>query len=88
MWNRAASGLLPHREIAARVAEIATHAETPLNIALFGAWGSGKSSFYEMLKDALKSTPGKARSVRYDAWKFGGESLKRNFLSHTAKTLG
>lgn len=77
-----------HREIAARVAEIAMHAETPLNIALFGAWGSGKSSFFGMLSDALDATPGRAKAVRYDAWKYGGESLKRNFLSHCATELG
>lgn len=77
-----------HREIAGRVADIALYGETPLNIALFGAWGSGKSSFFHMLQDALKENAPEVRAVRYDAWKFGGASLKRNFVSHAASELG
>lgn len=36
--------LLEHEAIGKAVAEIALTARTPVNIALFGAWGSGKSS--------------------------------------------
>ncbi len=78
-----------HEAIAGRVAELVVHAPTPANIALFGAWGSGKSSFFELLRRALQEKwGGKVALVRYDAWKFGGESLKRNFISHVATQLG
>jgi hypothetical protein len=76
-----------HAAIAHRLADLVTEADTPLNVALFGAWGSGKSSVYELLRRALQQKPGKVALVRYDAWKYGGESLQRNFISHAANEL-
>lgn len=76
--------------IAARVADVVTVGEPPLNVALFGPWGSGKSSFYELLRRDLgdkKRHKKNVALVRYDAWKYGGESLKRNFISHAAQEL-
>jgi hypothetical protein len=77
-----------HYAIATQVAELAADAETPVNIALFGPWGSGKSSFFELLRKSLKDRDNGIRVIRYDAWKFGGASLKRNFLSNAATELG
>lgn len=77
-----------HEAIAARVAELCRNADTPLNIALFGAWGSGKSSFCQLIKDQLAVKSPDVTLVRYDAWKFGGEAMKRNFISHAANELG
>lgn len=80
--------LLEHEAIAKGVAEIALTAMTPVNIALFGAWGSGKSSIYTMVKKHLDEiTSKRVRTVRYDAWKYGGKELKRNFLGSLAKDL-
>lgn len=77
-----------HQAIAARVADLAVGAGTPLNIALFGPWGSGKSSFFELLRTELEAGDMETRLVRYDAWKYGGAALKRNFLSVAAGELG
>lgn len=78
-----------HEAIAGRVAEIVLHAPTPANVALFGAWGSGKSSVFELLRRVLDSrSKAPVALVRYDAWKYGGASLKRNFISHAATELG
>lgn len=77
-----------HQAIAGRVAEICRHCPTPANIALFGPWGSGKSSLFELLRRDFSDRSGKIVLVRYDAWKFGGSSLKRNFISHAATDLG
>ncbi len=77
-----------HLPIAARVAEVAVHAEPPVNIALFGPWGSGKSSFFELLRTELKHRDAGIALVRYDAWKYGGGALKRNFISSAATELG
>lgn len=74
-----------HSAIAGRVAELVCSSATPVNVALFGSWGSGKSSFFELLKREL---PSDVAAVHYDAWKFGGASLKRNFISHAATELG
>ena len=83
-------------EIAARIAELACNAELPLNIGLFGPWGSGKSSMFLLIQQAIAranaaSTPGGEADVvliRYDAWKYGGHSLRRNFISNAASSLG
>lgn len=87
--SNTAQDLLDHTAIARAVAEIALSAEAPVNIALFGPWGSGKSSIYTMVKEHVETiAPASTRVVRYDAWKYGGQSLKRNFLISTAKELG
>jgi hypothetical protein len=77
-----------HLPIAGRLAELASSIETPANIALFGPWGSGKSSFYALLRGELGRIDPTIRLVRYDAWKYGGGSLKRNFISSAAIELG
>lgn len=77
-----------HRPIAARVAELASVATPPTNIALFGPWGSGKSSFFELLRSELTAVDPSVRVVHYDAWKYGGAALKRNFISSVAHQLG
>jgi hypothetical protein len=74
--------------IAQRLADLVAEAEPPVNIALFGAWGSGKSSMFPLLQSGLRDRRSTAQVVRYDAWKYGGESLQRNFISHAAHELG
>ncbi|MEE3849029.1 P-loop NTPase fold protein [Gordonia sp. LSe1-13] len=90
--NRLSSGagdLLEHAALARSVAEIALTAQTPVNIALFGAWGSGKSSIYTMITEHLKKVADRdVHVVRYDAWKYGGQDLKRNFIHSLATDLG
>lgn len=90
--NRLAPGaedLLEHDAIARGVAEIAWTADAPVNIALFGSWGSGKSSVYSMIEAHLKRiAPKQYQLARYDAWKYGGRELKRNFIDSLAHELG
>jgi hypothetical protein len=78
---------LDHGPIAARVADLVTVSDKPLNVALFGAWGSGKSSFAKLLEVALKGKKNAPRLVRYNAWTFEGESFQRNFISSIATDL-
>ncbi|MGS2616586.1 KAP family P-loop NTPase fold protein [Micromonospora sp. LZ34] len=81
--------LLEHEAIAKGVAEIALKAQSPVNIALFGPWGSGKSSVYSMIEKHLSAVAGKkVRVARYDAWKYGGQDLKRNFIDSISDDLG
>jgi hypothetical protein len=75
-----------HDAIAANLAEHVARAETPLNIALYGPWGSGKSSAHELLRRRVERKS--VKLVRYDASRYGGESLRRNFISHAASELG
>lgn len=76
-----------HTAIAGRVADLAANAQLPVNIALFGPWGAGKSSFFELLRREVAERNAKIKVVRYDAWKYGGASLRKNFISSTARSL-
>ena len=78
---------LDHLPVAELVAELVATSATPMNVALFGAWGSGKSSFAQLLKTALKQH-NKVELVTYNAWTFEGESLQRSFISSVANSLG
>lgn len=76
-----------HEAIAGRIAELACGAQPPINIALFGPWGSGKSSIYAPMRARIKECQPGAQVVRYDAWQYGGQSLKRNFIDSVADEL-
>jgi len=67
------------------VAELATSAEPPLNVGLFGAWGSGKSSLAGLVRERVAQS--EAGFIYYDAWKYGGKALRRNFISRAATEL-
>jgi KAP family P-loop domain len=73
------------------VAELVALCETttlPANIALFGAWGSGKSSLANLL--GAEFADGNHRTVafaRFDAFKYAGASLRRHLLSQIAKAF-
>lgn len=77
-----------HAAIAGRVAELAGSQPAPLRIALYGPWGSGKSSQFSLLSEALKRCSPQTCLVRYDASTFGGKALQRNFISFAASSLG
>ena len=80
--------LLGHKAIAGRVAELVTSVDPPVNVALFGPWGSGKTSFGTLLDEQIKECDGHTKFIHYDAWRFKGEPLQRNFISHAATALG
>lgn len=72
--------------------------DPPYSIGLLGQWGSGKSSIKSLyLKsladDASSSTDRKSRSQRihpitFNAWRFGGEDIKRALLRQVFLELG
>lgn len=54
---------------------------TPFTIALFGGWGSGKSSIVKTIEKNLNnSSKGKVKIFIYDAWKYSEDSFKRTFI--------
>ncbi|MFB9954799.1 KAP family P-loop NTPase fold protein [Cellulomonas denverensis] len=78
---------LDHAAIVKVAADMVLATEAPVNIALFGSWGSGKSSFLASLRGALERRSRSVRVVRYDAWKYGGRALKMNFIESLALDL-
>lgn len=74
------------------LALLVARADCPVNIALFGPWGSGKSTVGNLLRAEIASNARRDRVampfVRYDAWRFAGLSLQRSFISEAAEELG
>ncbi len=61
----------------------------PVNVGLFGAWGSGKSSLANLLEQRFGD--GEHENVafaRFDAFKYAGIALRRHLLSQLAESLG
>ena len=73
--------------LAARIADLCCVAEAPVNIALFSPWGSGKSSLFTLIGNRLGERPERVKLIRYDAWRYGGKALPRNFIAHAAREL-
>lgn len=84
---------LGHEEFAEELAWLAESAPLPANIALYGRWGSGKSSIaalLELIVDGADGVSGKAgmRYARFDAFKWTDTPLQRSFLLQIAEQLG
>jgi hypothetical protein len=76
-----------HEAIARIVADLTLNATPPVNIALFGPWGSGKSSIFGLLNERLSGSGRAVKVARYDAWKYGGRALKKHFVGSVAEQL-
>jgi KAP family P-loop domain len=77
--------------------ESQTH-RPPYSIGLLGKWGTGKSSIKSLYLDGLnqdrrKDPCGlfrsqKIRAITFNAWRFGGENIRRALLRHVYLELG
>lgn len=76
-----------HEDIVAQLADLATQAKPPANIALYGPWGSGKSSIASHLEAELARRDAPVRFARYDAFRFAQLPLQRHFIRHLATKL-
>ncbi|GAA1027830.1 MULTISPECIES: P-loop NTPase fold protein [Amycolatopsis] len=76
-----------HQRIADQLVELATRVDTPTNIALYGPWGSGKSGIANLVKGRLHGVKG-VRFVRFDAFKYAENPLRRTFVTAAANELG
>ena len=69
-----------HHEIAGAIADMILHEDRGCAIALTGAWGSGKSTVVELLRNALKKDDTDIGTFVFDAWAHQGDPLRRTFL--------
>jgi hypothetical protein len=66
----------------------------PYSIGLLGGWGTGKSSVKAMYLKGLEDSTGpdarskKVRSITFNAWRFGGEDIRRALLRDVFIQLG
>ncbi len=75
-----------HTDFIDELASIVETTHTPSNVALFGSWGSGKSSVGELLKERFEGHD-KVRFVQFHALKYGQAPLRRHFVSQIASEL-
>lgn len=81
------SDRLAHADLANQLATLGTQVQTPSNVALYGAWGSGKSGIANLLRERLKRNS-RIEFARFDAFKYAENPLRRNFISAVATELG
>lgn len=77
---------LGHREVADQLGALIRSVDTPANIALFGAWGSGKSGIGNLLGTDFEKDDS-VSFVRFDAFKYAENPLRRQFISAVAREL-
>ncbi|MGW6793645.1 P-loop NTPase fold protein [Streptomyces chartreusis] len=78
---------LAHGHIADQLYDVVLSVPTPTNIAVWGPWGSGKSGVANLLKGLLDKRTD-VRFVRFDAFKYAENPLRRNFIIAAATALG
>lgn len=78
---------LAHEHIADQLEQLVTTVPTPTNVALYGPWGSGKSGIANLLSNRLRGKSGYS-FVRFDAFKYAENPLRRSFISAVATELG
>ncbi|MEV6758227.1 P-loop NTPase fold protein [Streptomyces sp. NPDC051214] len=78
---------LAHSHIADQLYDVVLSVPTPTNIAVWGPWGSGKSGVGNLLRGLLDEREG-VRFVRFDAFKYAENPLRRNFIIAAAASLG
>lgn len=90
--DKAEQDRLGHVQIAEQLATIAATCRMPANIALYGAWGSGKTGIGNLVRSSVdarrRRTGEKIAFARFDAFKYAEHPLRRNFISAVATELG
>jgi len=69
----------------------------PYSVGLLGKWGTGKSSIKSLYIESLAQDQSKinglvrskwVRAITFNAWRFGGEDIRRALLRHVYTELG
>ena len=80
-----------HRRVARRVAQLIATPGTNVNIAVNAPWGSGKSSFFGLLKEELADLSASGTTsfnpVDFDAWQMADATFESNFLATVAEGI-
>jgi hypothetical protein len=74
-----------HRDYTDALVSIVGDNSPPPTVGLFGRWGVGKSTIIGGLQNELRSGP--IAFVYFDAWRYDGDPLRRQFLIEAANQL-
>ncbi|MGB7588247.1 MAG: P-loop NTPase fold protein [Solirubrobacterales bacterium] len=74
-----------HRDYTETLVSIINDDSPPPTIGVFGPWGVGKSTIIGGIQDHLAG--GETAFVYFDAWRYEGDSLRRQFLLDAAHQL-
>lgn len=89
-----------HRHLAEALRDLIESADNhpPFSIGLLGSWGMGKSTIKEFYLGGLQADEARdgrrirrrdrIRTITFNAWRFGGENVKRALLRHVYRALG
>lgn len=74
-----------HRDYTETLVSIVSDDKPPPTVGVFGRWGVGKSTIIGGLQEQLNG--GEIAFVYFDAWRYEGDSLRRQFLIDAANQL-
>lgn len=77
-----------HREYATALINAIRAVPSPFTLGLFGAWGTGKSTVLtEVGRRVSEELDGLVGYASFDAWRYEGDSLRREFIREVATDL-
>lgn len=78
-----------HRDYAAAITAALELLPPRFTMGLFGPWGSGKSTILEEVRRRITAESADVKSgfVLFDAWRYEGDSLRREFLKVSGRSL-
>lgn len=77
-----------HEAFATAIFKLLEENEPPLSIGLFGAWGIGKSTILNILKQKIEAGQNvNLKYIYFNAWKYSGDSFRRQFLIEVARAV-
>jgi hypothetical protein len=77
-----------HEAYARAILKILTENTPPISIGLFGPWGIGKSTIVSILfKLIAQENNKKLKPIYFNAWKYSGDSFRRQFLIDVARQV-
>jgi len=74
-----------HKAYAETLVKLIESNEPPLSIGLFGPWGTGKSTILNIVNSLVENKD--FIYVYFNAWKFAGDSFRRQFLLNAVEKL-